>query len=119
MRTLTIASFLTAFAVAGVVQAAPATNVDANATTVNVQGTRVKLSTEEFADFKGRYLLDDGHYVTLSSANKKFFAQYDDEASTEIVAVGRHEFVARNGDHLMFDEFRDGRVNDLVVSRAK
>ncbi|MES2129136.1 MAG: hypothetical protein V4463_17860 [Pseudomonadota bacterium] len=119
MRTLTIASFLAAFAVAGLAQAAPATNVDASATSVNVQGTRFKLSNEEFADFKGRYMLDDGHYVTLSSANKKFFAQYDDQASTEIVAVGRHEFVARNGDHLMFDEYRDGRVNDLVVARAK
>jgi hypothetical protein len=92
--------------------------VTATDTTVQVQGVRYKMDAKEFADFKGSYAMADGSTLTLSNSKNKFYASVDGKKVTEIVPVASNAFSGRNGDiKISFDEFRDGRVHDVVLAR--
>lgn len=117
MRTLTLLAL--AAAAIGAPAHAQQSVAAQDETLVRIQGVqpRYKLDAREFADYSGRYILSNGQRLTLTSQNKRFYAQMDGQPSMEIVAVGYNEFVARGtGMRLRFAEFHGNRTNDLVIS---
>lgn len=124
MRTLCIVTALAAASCATLVQAQSAGQPAASSeTTVQVPGTpagRYKMDLGEFRDYSGKYMLSTGEVLTVTNMSKRFYAQIEDNPSIEIVPLGPNVFVARNADmRLLFNEFMNGRVNDVVITSRR
>lgn len=121
MRALAIATIAATTAFSSLAHAGgngAVNSVTASDTTVKVQGQRYKMDAKEFADFKGSYAMADGSVLTLSNDRNKFYASVDGKSVTEIVPLTNNAFSARNGEmRISFEEFRDGRVHDVVLAR--
>lgn len=121
MRTLHVLAIAAAASLVTLGQAAaqaPGTTGPAS-TTVQVTGTpgaRYKVDREEFADYKGSYLLSNGKAMAVTSRGKRFYAEIDGERRAELIPVGPKVFVAPESDVIMmFDEVYNGRRNDVVI----
>ena len=118
MRTLHVLTIAAAASFATLGQAAAQATGTAS-TTVQVTGTpgeRYKVDREEFADYKGSYLLSNGKAMAVTSRGKRFYAEIDGERRAELIPVGPKVFVAPDSDVIMmFDEVYNGRRNDVVI----
>lgn len=124
MRTLCIVTALVAASLAPLAGAQdagmPAPSSESQVRVPGAVTGRYKMDEAEFRDFRGKYLLDTGEVLTLTSTKKKFYAQIEDKPSIEIIPLAHNVFVARDADlKLLFDEFRNGRVNDVVVTSRR
>lgn len=123
MRTLWIGAALVAASCAPLAQAQDAGQPATSPQMVQVPGTpagRYKMDQNEFRDVSGKYMLSNGEVLTVTSMRKRFFAQIEDNPGIEIVPLAHNVFVARNADmKLLFDEFANGRQNDVVITSRR
>lgn len=120
MRTLTTIALIAAASFATLAQAAPANPViQSDTSSVNVTGSRAatyNVPQYEFDDYNGKFALSNGKRLTVSHNSTRFFAQIDNNKRFEIVPTGHKTFAAKDSDfEVRYDEFRDNRVNDVVV----
>jgi hypothetical protein len=124
MRTLHVLTLALATSFASLAYADPGASAAPSADPmVQIQGaqSRYRLNVDEFKEeYRGRYLLASGKVLSVSNHKKRFYAQVEGQPAVEIVPVSRNVFVARHADmKLLFDEFRDGHMNDVVVTSRK
>jgi len=120
MRTLTTIALIAAASFSSLALAAPANPViQSDTSSVSVTGSRAAtyaVPQYEFDDYNGSFALSNGKRLTVSHNSTRFFAQIDKNKRFEIVPTGHKTFAAKDSDfEVRYDEFRDNRVNDVVV----
>lgn len=86
---------------------------------VSLQAMAMGGSSQDFADFRGRYQLADGRTLTMTSHGRRQIADIDGIGPVEVVAVDDGTFVARHGDlKLTFERWANGNVTDVSMEGA-
>ena len=65
---------------------------------------RYHLMEEDFHDFKGTYLLENGQEIVFSARKNIYYTRLGNNDRVRIYAVARNAFVTETGAHI---EFRD------------
>lgn len=120
MRHLIALALLCAISAAAQTQNQPATSDTTDQATVPTQRVaraRNLVPPRDFVEFRGQYNMDNGQTLSISSRNRRYFAQFDTQPEMEIVAVTTDKFVSTNGKtQLAFQQYPNGSVSGLTAT---
>ncbi|MBA5640242.1 hypothetical protein H3H37_24560 [Duganella sp. LX20W] len=97
--------------------AASDTTEQAAIPTQRVARAKNLVTPREFVEFRGQYSMDNGQTLSISSHNRRYFAQFDGQPEMEILAVAADKFVSTDGrTRMAFQQSPNGSVSGLTAT---